>query len=191
MAAQKEARDDQAQPSIASLVRPNIRALKPYRCARDDYTEGVLLDANENPFGACLALEVPQMGAAVVDVEDATRSNKAHLDAAQSHLDLALHRYPDPYQVQLKTAIARHRHLPAGRAGVDRLFTGVGSDEAIDLLMRVFCRPGGVDSVLVCSPTYGMYRVSAAVNDINVVDVPLREDFHINVEAVGMLVHIL
>jgi histidinol-phosphate aminotransferase len=55
----------------------------------------------------------------------------------------------------------------------DNLFCGVGSDEAIDAVMRVFCKPGR-DKIMICSPTYGMYKVSAAINEVEVVDVPLE-----------------
>ena len=54
----------------------------------------------------------------------------------------------------------------------DNLFCGVGSDEAIDAVMRVFCTPAR-DKIMICSPTYGMYKVSAAINEVEVVDVPL------------------
>ena len=55
----------------------------------------------------------------------------------------------------------------------DNLFCGVGSDEAIDAVMRVFCRPGK-DKIMICTPTYGMYKVSAAINEVDIVDVPLK-----------------
>jgi histidinol-phosphate aminotransferase len=52
------------------------------------------------------------------------------------------------------------------------LFCGVGSDEAIDAVMRVFCKPAR-DKIMICTPTYGMYKVSAAINEVDIVDVPL------------------
>src|SRR5664279_575985 len=78
-----------------------------------------------------------------------------------------LNRYPDPYQKELKAAIANFK-------GVDeeKIFLGNGSDEIIDLCYRIFCNPG-IDKALTFTPTYGMYPVSASVNDIEMITVPL------------------
>ncbi len=87
-----------------------------------------------------------------------------------------LHRYPDPHQGGLKQQLCALRNMHAHSArtlGPDNVFVGVGSDEAIDGLLRTFCVPGR-DAVLVCPPTYGMYTVSAQVNDVALVRVPLR-----------------
>jgi histidinol-phosphate aminotransferase len=88
----------------------------------------------------------------------------------------SLNRYPDPYQRQLKIAICQIK-------GVDEesVFLGNGSDEIIDLCLRVFCNPG-VDKAIVFPPTYGMYEVSSAINDVAVIKVPLNDDFQINIE---------
>jgi histidinol-phosphate/aromatic aminotransferase/cobyric acid decarboxylase-like protein len=87
-------------------------------------------------------------------------------------------RYPCPYQQDLKTLVGGYR-------GVDwtNVFVGVGSDEAIDMLVRIFCVPGK-DSIIINPPTYGMYSVSAATNDVGVVKVPLTPDFEMDVEAI-------
>lgn len=104
-------------------------------------------------------------------------------------LDLAtLHRYPDPHQTRLKQLLCRLRNTHAHTAREltpAHLFVGVGSDEAIDALLRCFCVPGR-DAVLVCPPTYGMYAVSAQVNDVALVRVPLlpAPDFQLDVPAV-------
>jgi len=90
-------------------------------------------------------------------------------------------RYPDPYQRELKAGISKVKGIPE-----ERIFTGNGSDEIIDLCFRVFCNPG-VDKALTFTPTYGMYEVSAAVNDIEVIKVPLNERFQIDREEVGKL----
>lgn len=82
-------------------------------------------------------------------------------------------RYPDPYQMALKARLSQIKKVP-----VDSIFLGNGSDEAIDLLFRAFCRPG-VDNVIILPPTYGMYEVSAGINDTRVVKVPLSTDFQI------------
>lgn len=128
---------------ISTLVRENIRNLKPYRSARDDFDTGILLDANENSFGA--------------PFED----------------DFELNRYPMPYQEELREKIGAFR-------GVDpeQVFVGVGSDEAIDLLFRIFCSPGK-DRIIINPPTYGMYKVSASINDVAVDEVLLTEGFQL------------
>jgi histidinol-phosphate aminotransferase len=124
---------------LEKLVRPNVRRLTPYSCARDDYKgkEGVFLDANENPFGS-------------------------------------LNRYPDPYQWELKKALSRIKGI-----SIDKIFLGNGSDEIIDLTFRIFCNPG-VDKALTFTPTYGMYQVSAEANDVELIKVPLDEEFNIS-----------
>ena len=132
---------------MLSLVRPNILALSPYRCARDDYERGTLLDANENSFGAVTGVE-------------------------------GLNRYPDPYQRELKKKIAAFRGVYP-----DQIFTGVGSDEPIDLLIRIFCTPGH-DRILITPPTYGMYKVAASINDVAVDIAPLTPDFQLDADSV-------
>lgn len=82
-------------------------------------------------------------------------------------------RYPDPYQSLLKEQIAKLKKVSA-----DQIFLGNGSDEAIDLLFRAFCRPG-IDNVIIMPPTYGMYEVSAGINDVPVKKVPLSPDFQL------------
>ncbi len=89
-----------------------------------------------------------------------------------------LHRYPDPLQQALKKKIADWKNSPA-----DNLFLGNGSDEAIDLLMRAFGEPG-TDKILIMPPTYGMYAVSARLNNLTVIEVPLRPDFQIDVPLI-------
>ncbi len=89
-----------------------------------------------------------------------------------------LNRYPDPLQWALKQRIAAWR-----RVAPEQIFLGNGSDEAIDLLIRLCCRPG-TDHIVVLPPTYGMYEVCAHISGVAVVHVPLQADFQINVEAV-------
>lgn len=98
------------------------------------------------------------------------------LDANESPYDNGVNRYPDPRQQRL-------RELLAARKGIatDRIFIGSGSDEAIDLAYRIFCRPG-IDNAVSIAPTYGMYRVAAAVNDVELREVPLGNDFLLPVE---------
>jgi len=87
-----------------------------------------------------------------------------------------LNRYPDPYQTELKTAISKTKGI-----NEEKIFLGNGSDEIIDLCFRVFCNPGA-DKALIFTPTYGMYEVSASVNDIKIVKIPLNESFQIDVK---------
>ena len=89
-----------------------------------------------------------------------------------------LNRYPDPYQRELKSAISKIKGIPE-----ERIFLGNGSDEIIDLCFRIFCNPG-TDKALTFSPTYGMYEVSAAINDIKIIKVPLTDSFQIDMPAV-------
>ncbi|MDR2887017.1 MAG: histidinol-phosphate transaminase, partial [Bacteroidales bacterium] len=85
-----------------------------------------------------------------------------------------LNRYPDPYQRTLKKAISELKNIPE-----ENIFLGNGSDEIIDLYFRVFCRHG-IDRTLVFPPTYGMYEVSAAINDSAVIKLPLNKSFQID-----------
>lgn len=89
----------------------------------------------------------------------------------------ALNRYPDPHQEALRSAIAAYRGTDP-----ERVFTGNGSDEAIDLLIRIFCRPG-IDKIAITPPTYGMYKVSADIQDVEVLDAPLLPDFSLDPDA--------
>ena len=82
------------------------------------------------------------------------------LDANENPLNDPYNRYPDPLQMQVKSAIARQKGVAE-----ENIFLGVGSDECIDLVYRTFCRPG-VDNVVAISPSYGMYEVCADVNDV-------------------------
>ncbi len=129
---------------IQKLIRPNVRNLKPYSSARDEFkgSASVWLDANENPNNT------------------------------------GLNRYPDPLQWKLKARISELKKVPK-----ENIFLGNGSDEAIDLLFRAFCEPGN-DKALICSPTYGMYQVSADINNVDVVDVPLTADWQLNLESI-------
>jgi histidinol-phosphate aminotransferase len=93
----------------------------------------------------------------------------------------SLNRYPDPYQNELKAAISKFKAISP-----EKIFLGNGSDEIIDLCFRIFCNPG-VDKVMTFTPTYGMYEVSAAVNDVEVLKVPLNEMFQIDLQNVRTL----
>lgn len=130
--------------NLESLVRPNIWALEPYSCARDEFKgmdAHVFLDANENPYND------------------------------------PINRYPDPLQEKLKERLA-----PLKGVRPSQIFLGNGSDEAIDLVYRIFCNPKE-DNVVAIAPTYGMYKVCADVNDVEYRSIPLSEDWHIDTKA--------
>ncbi|KAK6456671.1 histidinol-phosphate aminotransferase [Scheffersomyces xylosifermentans] len=153
---------------LKRVVRPNILTLEPYRCARDDFKTGVLLDANENTHGPALS----------------------ELSLAEQELEL--NRYPDPHQAELKKQIVDFRNAKPNKflketdakLEIGNLCLGVGSDESIDMLLRCVCVPGK-DKMLICPPTYGMYTICATVNDVVIAKVPLTTpDFQIDFEAV-------
>ena len=129
---------------LSKLVRPNIWALEPYSCARDEFKgmdAHVFLDANENPYND------------------------------------PINRYPDPLQEKLKERLA-----PLKGVRPSQIFLGNGSDEAIDLVYRIFCIPNE-DNVVAIAPTYGMYKVCADINNVEYRSVPLSEDWQIDTKA--------
>jgi histidinol-phosphate aminotransferase len=134
---------------INDLVRENIKKLKPYSTARDEFKgqASVFLDANENSYG--------------------------------SPLPANYNRYPDPLQLDLKDAISKIKGVP-----IENTFLGNGSDEPIDLLYRAFCNPG-VDNVIILPPTYGMYEVSANINDVEIRKVNLLPNFQLDLEKIA------
>ncbi len=125
--------------NINELLRENVKNMKPYSCARDEFKgeASVYLDANESPYNS------------------------------------PFNRYPDPQQWKVKEAISKIKDVPAAN-----IFIGNGSDEPIDLLYRAFCEPRK-DNVVAIEPTYGMYQVCAAINDVEYRRVLLNEDFDI------------
>lgn len=130
--------------TLESLVRPNIWALEPYSCARDEFKgmdAHVFLDANENPYND------------------------------------PINRYPDPLQEKLKERLA-----PLKGVRPSQIFLGNGSDEAIDLVYRIFCIPS-VDNVVAIAPTYGMYKVCADINNIEYRSVQLSADWQLDVKG--------
>ena len=130
-------------------ILPHIWDLKPYSSARDEFkgSEGVFLDANENPLGSGVLVN-------------------------------AWNRYPDPMQWDIKEKISNLKSCSP-----NQVFLGNGSDEAIDLLIRMTCK-SGKDSILICPPTYGMYEVSASINNIAIQRVALTEEFQLDVPAI-------
>jgi histidinol-phosphate aminotransferase len=134
--------------NIESLVRENIKQMKAYSSARDEFSgeASIFLDANENSFG--------------------------------SPLPVNYNRYPDPLQTKVKEKISQIKGVPP-----KNIFLGNGSDEAIDLLFRVFCEPGR-DNVIILPPTYGMYEVCAEMNNVKLKKVPLTADFQLDLDGI-------
>ena len=99
------------------------------------------------------------------------------LDANESPYPTGVNRYPDPHQKALKLAVSRLKGI-----GPEHIFIGgAGSDEAIDLTYRIFCRPG-IDNAIAIAPSYGVYAVSADINDVELRTVPLGEDYSLPVD---------
>lgn len=113
--------------------------------------------------------------------DEAGSGMRIYLDANENWAPIDgcvdINRYPDSSNLEVREAVGRAFGLPASSLAI-----GNGSDELIDLLIRIFCAPGK-DSILVLPPTYGEYSVLAAINDVRVVECPLREDFSIDEEA--------
>lgn len=138
---------------INKLQRENIKNLRPYSTARDEYKgqANIFLDANENSYGSPL----------------------------ETAAEVSYNRYPDPLQLDLKDAISKIKGVP-----IENTFLGNGSDEAIDLLFRAFCEPGR-DNVVILPPTYGMYEVSAGINNVEIRKVNLLPSFQLDLEGIA------
>lgn len=104
------------------------------------------------------------------------------LDANENSLGSPLikwyNRYPDPLQLKVKEKLSAIKGVP-----VSNIFLGNGSDECIDVLIRTFCEPG-IDNILICPPTYGMYQVSADINNVEVKKAKLTPDFQLDLPAI-------
>ena len=100
-----------------------------------------------------------------------------YLDANENPYNAPYNRYPDPLQWEVKELITKVKNVP-----VENIFLGNGSDEPIDLLYRAFCEPR-IDNVVAIEPTYGMYKVSASINDIEYRKVLLDENFQFTADS--------
>ena len=105
-------------------------------------------------------------------------SSRILLDSNENPFDNGYNRYPDPFCSRLKSVYSSIIGVNS-----ENIFAGNGSDEAIDLLVRVFCEPGR-DNIIFMSPSYGMYKTSAMINGVDFIEVPLKEDFSLNPEVV-------
>ncbi|WP_296621584.1 histidinol-phosphate transaminase [Marivirga sp.] len=106
---------------------------------------------------------------------------KVFLDANENPFDeeqQSWNRYPDPLQKDIKHQLSEIKEI-----STKNIFLGNGSDEAIDLLFRVFCK-GGESNIITCPPTYGMYKVSASIHNVENIEVSLTEDYQLDVDAI-------
>ncbi|NTW01035.1 MAG: histidinol-phosphate transaminase [Oscillochloris sp.] len=157
---------------ISNLIRPEIAGLEPYtpilpldvlatrlgipiECL-------VKLDANENPYGPS-----PKTVQALADL--------ATTEGPRGRLSIAI--YTDPNQTRLREALSGYIGQPAAR-----ILCGVGADELIDLVLRLFISPG--DAVIDCPPTFGMYSFDTGVNGGRLITVPRRADFSLDIPAI-------
>lgn len=103
---------------------------------------------------------------------------EVYLDANENPYPSAFNRYPDPLQLKLKEKLGLLKGL-----NQSKIFLGNGSDEAIDLLIRVFCEPYQ-DSILITDPTYGMYSVAGEVNGVVIKRASLTSDFELDTHSI-------
>lgn len=104
-------------------------------------------------------------------------SDGIFLDANESPFG-TFNRYPDPNQTELKKKLSFIKNLPT-----ENIFVGNGSDEVIDLALRIFCNPRE-DSVIICPPTYGMYEVCANINEVKTINIPLEKNHQLDMETI-------
>lgn len=110
--------------------------------------------------------------------DDFQGAASVYLDANENPYTSKFNRYPDPHQSKLKQKISKIKNIPTSQ-----IFLGNGSDEPIDLLIRAFCEPE-IDNVLIPQPTYGMYSVSAEINNVQIKPGKLTPDFDLDVESI-------
>ncbi|KAK6832824.1 hypothetical protein RU639_003876 [Aspergillus parasiticus] len=159
---------------LENAIRPNIYALPKYITSTSDEFQArskILLDANENSLGTCLA-------------PPAKSSNGCDPNELLGYIfasTMSLNRYPSASQAQLKSRIAESRK--EFEITKDMICLGTGAADVIDLLLRVTCRPGK-DAILVTPPTFGLYKVRAAFQEAEVISCPLDESFNLQVDHV-------
>ncbi|NQU81932.1 MAG: histidinol-phosphate transaminase [Bacteroidetes bacterium] len=107
-----------------------------------------------------------------------TAQAEVYLDANENPINNGINRYPDPYQNKLKERVSELKNIAK-----EKIFFGNGSDEVLDLTFRTFCEPGK-DNVIICPPTYTMYKVLADINNIEVKEVILNNDFSLNTNKI-------
>lgn len=154
--------------NLEKIVRKNIWSLKAYSSARSEFK--LYGDVSPARSSSTQKKELTLLDA---------NENPNDPSIQNSEFGIRnLNRYPDPLQSDIKEILSEQKGVSP-----DQIFVGNGSDEAIDLLYRIFCEPGK-DSVITCPPTYGMYEVSAAINDVKVIEIPLLKDFSLDVQQI-------
>ena len=138
-----------------------------------------------NPYAGLIRPSVERMQAYSSARDEFEGMAPVMLDANENSLGSVgpddFSRYPDPHQRAIKADLAKLKGVAP-----DQIFLGNGSDEAIDLLVRLTCTPGQ-DSLVICPPTYGMYEVAANLNDVRVERLPLTSDFQLPANAAAVL----
>jgi histidinol-phosphate aminotransferase len=124
-----------------------------------------------------LVIEMASYRSARDEFEDFD-AQKIFLDANENPYNTNFNRYPDPLQRRLKRVLAKAKGVSA-----DQILLGNGSDEVLDLIFRTFCEPGQ-DEVILLPPTYGMYGVLAQLNNVKAVDVPLDDNFQLDIASI-------
>ena len=115
--------------------------------------------------------------------DEFTEQAEVYLDANENPFNNGINRYPDPYQNKLKERVSELKNIAK-----EKIFFGNGSDEVLDLTFRTFCEPGK-DNVIICPPTYTMYKVLADINNIEVKEVILNNDFSLNTNKIISVVN--
>lgn len=141
---------------LEKLVRENIKQLIPYSSARDEFKGDAKIFLDANENS---------LGSPLIK----------YLPAGQA----GYNRYPDPLQKKVKEKLSKIKGIH-----VKNLFLGNGSDECIDILLRTFCEPG-IDNMIICPPTYGMYEVCANINNVQVKKINLTPGFQLNLPAIS------
>lgn len=135
---------------IKDILRNNIKEITPYSSARSEFTN--------------------------------TSGDMIYMDANENPYGSVggtfLNRYPDPFQIELKSMISKIKDI-----SIENIFLGNGSDEAIDIIIRAVCIPE-LDNIITLSPTYGMYKVCADINDIKTKEISLLEDFSVDINSI-------
>ncbi len=115
--------------------------------------------------------------------DEFTEQAEVYLDANENPFNNGINRYPDPYQNKLKEKVSELKNIAK-----EKIFFGNGSDEVLDLTIRTFCEPGR-DNVIICPPTYAMYKVLADINNIEVKEAILNNDFSLNTNKIISVVN--
>ncbi len=170
--------------NLKNIVRKNIWNLKPYSSARSEfdlygsdkaYPKSLPMEGTSDEISPLGKMSAGQKGLTLLDANE----NPNDPSILNSKFKIQnLNRYPDPLQSAVKKELAKQKGL-----STDQIFVGNGSDEAIDLLYRIFCEPAK-DKTLICPPTYGMYEVSAGINDVQVLRVPLNDNFELDIDHI-------